>query len=75
VSDERKTEIFDTYSDVPTISTVIPVFLLVTVIQVHTRKKVVNWIALTIKQVMCGAKLIKKTKQQIFPSNQRFEYS
>jgi len=53
---------------------VIPVFLLVTMIQVHTRKKAVNWIALMIKQVMFGTKLIK-IQQQIFPLNHRCEYS
>ena len=53
VTDDRKTEILDSISDVPTISShdVIHVFLLVAMVQVHTRKKAVNWIALMIKQV------------------------
>jgi hypothetical protein len=36
----------------------LPQFLVVTVKHVQKRKKVVNWTALMIKQVMCGIKLI-----------------
>jgi len=38
---------------------IVPYFLLVTLKQLSKRKKVVNQIALTTKQVLCGSKLIK----------------
>jgi hypothetical protein len=63
VSDNSDNESLDSDNDVPTTSLCKQLPSSAAVKQVQKRKKIGNRKALMIKQVMCGVKLIKKTKQ------------